>query len=125
MSYNFDKSNFEAYPHPRICYGCHGNMRFHISQTDLFLRTALFLIFGVLINNLAPMKNCPGWLHGNLNWLPCYLWKREFHFFFLAILTSQQRHKVTLNQKASDVYVYLKRSLFCFVYSLAGIEENI
>ena len=24
------------------------------------------------MNNLAPMKNCPGWVQGNLNWMPGY-----------------------------------------------------
>ena len=34
-------------------------MHFHIAQTNFF-RTPLFRIQGVPINNLAPMKNCPG-----------------------------------------------------------------
>ena len=25
------------------------------------------------MNNLAPMKNCPGGLQGNLNWMPGYI----------------------------------------------------
>ena len=35
-------------------------MQFHIAQTKFFLRTPLFPIQGVPMNNLAPMKNCPG-----------------------------------------------------------------
>ena len=35
-------------------------MHFHIAQTKIFLRTPLFRIQGVPMNNLAPMKNCPG-----------------------------------------------------------------
>ena len=25
------------------------------------------------MNNLAPMKNCPGGVQGNLNWMPGYM----------------------------------------------------
>ena len=49
-------------------------MHFHIAQTKFFLRTPSFRIQGVPMNNLAPMKNCPGGgggggggVHGNLN----------------------------------------------------------
>ena len=47
-------------------------MQFHIAQTKIFLRTPLFPIQGVPMNNLAPMKNCPGGVQGNLNWMPGY-----------------------------------------------------
>ena len=45
-------------------------MQFHITQTKFFLRTPSFPIQGVPMNNLAPMKNCPGGVQGNLNWMP-------------------------------------------------------
>ena len=48
-------------------------MLFHIAQTKIFLRTPSFPIQGVPMNNLAPMKNCPGGVQGNLNWMPGYL----------------------------------------------------
>ena len=55
-------------------------MQFHIAQTKIFLRTPSFPIQGVPINNLAPMKNCPGGgggggggVQGNLNWMPGYM----------------------------------------------------
>ena len=47
-------------------------MQFHIAQTNFFLRTPSFPIQGVPMNNLAPMKSCPGGLQGNLNWMPGY-----------------------------------------------------
>ena len=47
-------------------------MQFHIAQTNFFLRTPSFPIQGVPMNNLAPMKNCPGGVQGNLNWMPGY-----------------------------------------------------
>ena len=48
-------------------------MQFHIAQTKFFLRTPWFPIQGVPMNNLAPMKNCPGGgVQGNLNWMPGY-----------------------------------------------------
>ena len=47
-------------------------MQFHIAQTKFFLRTPSFPIQGVPMNNLAPIKNCPGGVQGNLNWMPGY-----------------------------------------------------
>ena len=47
-------------------------IQFHIAQTKFFLRTPSFPIQGVPMNNLAPMKNCPGGVQGNLNWMPGY-----------------------------------------------------
>ena len=40
--------------------GCHGNHAFSHSSYQNCLRTPSFRIKGVPINNLAPMKNCPG-----------------------------------------------------------------
>ena len=52
-------------------------MQFHIAQTKIFLRTPSFPIQKVPMNNLAPMKNCPGGgVQGNLNWMPGY-WARK------------------------------------------------
>ena len=48
-------------------------MQFHIAQTKIFLRTPSFPIQGVPMNNLAPKKNCPGGVQGNLNWMPGYI----------------------------------------------------
>ena len=53
-------------------------MQFHIAQTKIFLRIPSFPIQGVPMNNLTPMKNCPGGggggggggVQGNLNWMP-------------------------------------------------------
>ena len=42
-------------------------MHFHIAYN--IFRTTSFGIQGVPMNNLAPMKNCPG-VQGNLNWMP-------------------------------------------------------
>ena len=56
-------------------------MQFHIAQTKIFLRTPSFPIQGVPMNNLAPMKNCPGGVQGNLNWMPGYYLFNE-HFAF-------------------------------------------
>ena len=39
---------------------CHGNHAFYIAQTKIVFRTTLFRIKGVPLNNLAPMRNCPG-----------------------------------------------------------------
>ena len=42
--------------------GCHGNhaIFFFIVQIRLSLRTKFICISGVSMNDLAPMKNCPG-----------------------------------------------------------------
>ena len=47
-------------------------MQFHIAQTN-FLRTPSFSTQGVPMNNLAPIKNCPGGVPGNLNWMRGYM----------------------------------------------------
>ena len=54
--------------------GCHGNHAFSHSPYH-FLRTTLFRIQGVPMNNLAPKRNCPGGggVQGNLNWIPGYV----------------------------------------------------
>ena len=47
-------------------------IHFHkAAHTKMFLRTPSFRIQEVPMNNLAPMKNCPG-VQGNLNWMPGY-----------------------------------------------------
>ena len=50
-------------------------MHFHIAQTKIFVRTPSFSIQVVPMNNLAPMKICPGGGGGNgsLNWMPGYI----------------------------------------------------
>ena len=35
-------------------------MHFHIAQTNIFLGTNFFCIWGVPMNTMTPMKNCPG-----------------------------------------------------------------
>ena len=40
--------------------GCHGTMHFFMVQKSLSLRTKILCISGVPMNDLAPMKNCPG-----------------------------------------------------------------
>ena len=59
-------------------------MQFHIAQTKIFLRTPSFPIQGVPMNNLAPMKNCPGGggVQGYLNWMPGYCSFKEIRLFF-------------------------------------------
>ena len=37
-------------------------MHFHIAQTNLFLKEQFFRIKGIQGTNVAPMKNCPGWV---------------------------------------------------------------
>ena len=44
-------------------------MNFHIANTKVVLKTTLFRIQGTQMNNLAPMRNCPG-VQGKLNWMP-------------------------------------------------------
>ena len=39
---------------------CHGNNDFFIVRISLSLRTNMLCISGVPMNDLAPMKNCPG-----------------------------------------------------------------
>ena len=48
-------------------------MHFHIVHTKIVLRTTLFDIKGVPLNNLAPMINCPVGVQGRLDWMLEYL----------------------------------------------------
>ena len=65
--------------------GWHRNHAISHSPNQIFFRTPSFPIQGVPMNNLAPMKNCPGGgVQGNLNWMPGYGgWgqKLKIHFF--------------------------------------------
>ena len=45
-------------------------MHFHIAHTKRILRTTLFRIQEVPMNNLATMRNCPGGVQGRLNQTP-------------------------------------------------------
>ena len=49
-------------------------VRFHIAQMSFFLRIFFFRIYWVPVNNLAPMRNCPGGggMQGSLNLPPTY-----------------------------------------------------
>ena len=55
-------------------------MQFHIAQTKNFLRTPSFPIQGVPMNNLAPMKNCPGGVQGSKRELLFHVLMEGFHF---------------------------------------------
>ena len=63
-------------------------MQFHIAQTKIFLRTPSFPIQGVPMNNLAPMKNCPGGVQGNLNWMPGYRFSQIVAHIYIHIISS-------------------------------------
>ena len=77
-------------------------MQFHIAQTKIFLRTPLFPIQGVPMNNLAPMKNCPGGVQGNLNWMPGLshfsVLSRFLHFLFSDTLLNCLKEHIALDQ---------------------------
>ena len=63
-------------------------MHFHIAQTKIDLRTPSFCIQGVPMNNLAPMKNCPRGVNGNLNRMLGY---RRYIVKILFLYTRQVR----------------------------------
>ena len=73
-------------------------MRFHIAQTKIFLRTPSFRIQGVPMNNLAPMKNCPGGVQGNLNWTQGYTPYGILYHFEKANKYDQETQSYTVNQ---------------------------
>ena len=70
-------------------------MQFHIAQTKIFFRTPSFPIQGVPMNNLAPMKNCPGGVQGNLNWMQGYYY--IFIFQKMLRLEKQYGAKISLS----------------------------
>ena len=57
-------SNFVGTPHPPICNGL--PWKPYIYPNRLIFVDGLVLHLGVLMNKLAPMKNCPG-VHSKLN----------------------------------------------------------
>ena len=59
-------SIFYVHPHAQESL-CHGTMNFFIVQLSLSLRTKILRISGVPMNDLAPMKNCPGGVQGRSN----------------------------------------------------------
>ena len=64
-------------PFSNLLWDAMETIHFHIAQS-IFFRTPSFRIPGVHINNLAPMKNCPGGMQGNLNWiLGCLIEKKN------------------------------------------------
>ena len=68
-------------------------MQFNIAQTKIFLRTPSFPIQGVPMNNLAPMKNCPGGgVQGNLNWMPGYEPAHEILVHTVKPVTQKEDH---------------------------------
>ena len=44
-------------------------MHFHIANTECFFEYNFVSHSGFPMNNLAPMRKCPG-LQGRLNWMP-------------------------------------------------------
>ena len=92
-------------------------MQFHIAQTKIFLRTPSFPIQGVPMNNLAPMKNCPGGVQGNLNWMPGYFNIQVKVQNYCKVYTSQWNfgrayYSCTLNYLSSNLLC----SLFLHIY---------
>ena len=80
-------------------------MQFHIAQTNFFLRTPSFPIQGVPMNNLAPMKNCPGGVQGNLNWMPGY-------YLFFVFLTFSLYSRTYKSYRNDNFKLYFGRK-FC------------
>ena len=78
-------------------------MQFHIAQTQIFLRTPSFPIQGVPMNNLAPMKNCPGGVQGNLNWMPGYIYHLTVTESYLKSCFWREKSKYyTLSVKSAN-----------------------
>ena len=44
----------------KLIMGCHGNYAFLHSLNQNFLGNIFFCIQGIQLNNLVPVKNCPG-----------------------------------------------------------------
>ena len=79
-------------------------MQFHIAQTKIFLRTPSFPIQGVPMNNLAPMKNCPGGVQGNLNWMPGYCILSLFPNSFN--MSTHVRSSISEGLKEGKIYIF-------------------
>ena len=53
------------------------------------------------MNSLAPMKNCPGGVQGNLNWMPGYDDSQILNRYYVlknVILWKQRMHQITVTR---------------------------
>ena len=79
-------------PFSNSLWVCIETMQFHIAQIKFFFRTPSFPIKGVPMNNLAPMKNCPGGVQGNLNWMPGYMFTGQGSHKLWKIMKKSYMH---------------------------------
>ena len=104
-------------------------MQFHIAQTKIFLRTPSFPIQGVPMNNLAPMKNCPGGVQGNLNWMPGYYKFTTRSDAYLFSSDHHKRHsfycKVTLIDLTPPFTTRLLNTIRCISASASNLVHVI
>ena len=81
-------------------------VRLHIVGMSLFMETKILLILQTLGNNMAPMKICPGGVHGGLHWPPAY---------YQSIHT--QRYIV------SNAYLHIYKQMISIEYTLRYKNE--
>ena len=55
------------------------------------------------MNNLAPMKNCPGGVQGNLNWMPGY---------YLVALFREIFERYTMHHSKEQVFTFIMMLIF-------------
>ena len=114
-------------------------MQFHIAQTKIFLRTPSLPIQGVPMNNLAPVKNCPGGVQGNLSWMPGYLlglssWCLVMVVWlflavpwvclrFVIVVIPDHTHFFGLSLHIHSYILYVSRKALCVcAFALAGLN---
>ena len=69
------------------------------------------------MNNLAPMRNCPGGLQGNLNWMPGYNLRVTFQSH-IRFARKVQKYGDAFSKSSSIyiVYIIYKTQYHIYIY---------
>ena len=71
------------------------------------------------MNNLAPMKNCPGGVQGNLNWIPGYERKHTLQ----AYQSNRDIKKSYTRFCLFDLILYVSSTIFQLGTGLPGLHQ--
>ena len=80
------------------------------------------------MNNLAPMKNCPGGVQGNLNWMPGYYRYRKLRNEFSKFYHKHTELSVKCNNGLKTLLQHsISESIFYgdLVYKFKRIVESL
>ena len=58
------------------------------------------------MNNLAPVKNCPGEVQGNLNWMPGYEGGKEQSVSRITVWHHEACRVITNGNREGQIFLY-------------------